>query len=157
MPHRIAITSSAPGSGKSTLGRAVAERLNVPYIEADTLAWSSDGVETPTDVLRARLAAVVASDSWVIDGVYRGKVGDLVLAAADTVVWIDLPIRTWLPRVVRRSLRGGHSPRLLARSVREALHGHGSRRRRYPELFAKLPLVRLRTQAAVDQWLAELR
>jgi len=43
-------------------------------------------------------AASLAGDRWVIDGVYRRKLGDLVLAAAETVVWLDLPVNVWLPR-----------------------------------------------------------
>ena len=47
---------------------------------------------------------LVAADGWVIDGMYRGKLGDLTLARADTVVWLDLPRRVWLTRLVRRTL-----------------------------------------------------
>ena len=48
VPRRIAITSSAPASGKTTLGRAVATRLDVPLVEADTLAWEGDSEVPPT-------------------------------------------------------------------------------------------------------------
>ena len=53
----------------------------------------------------------------MIDGVCRGKVGNLVPGAADTVVWLDLPVRTWLPRLVRRSLTHRHSPRHIGLAV----------------------------------------
>ena len=46
----------------------------------------------------------MAGDRWVIDGGYRNKIGDLVLARADTVVWLDLPVHVWLPRLVRRTV-----------------------------------------------------
>ena len=40
----------------------------------------------------------------MIDGSYRGKLGDLGAASAPTlVVWLDLPLRVWLPRLVRRT------------------------------------------------------
>ncbi|MDX6485101.1 MAG: hypothetical protein QOF43_254, partial [Gaiellaceae bacterium] len=48
---------------------------------------------------------LVAQPRWVIDGRYHGKLGDLVIARADTVVWLDLPIRTWLPRLAWRTFR----------------------------------------------------
>jgi hypothetical protein len=41
----------------------------------------------------------------VIDDGYRGKLGDLVLEAADTVVWLDLPRRVRLPTLVCRTVR----------------------------------------------------
>ena len=41
----------------------------------------------------------------MIDGGYRRKLGDLVLSQADIVVWLDLPIRVWLPRLVGRTVR----------------------------------------------------
>ena len=44
-------------------------------------------------------------DGWVIDGNYTGKIGTLVIDAADTVVWLDLPPRVWLPRLIRRTRR----------------------------------------------------
>ena len=48
---------------------------------------------------------VVRSDGWVIDGTYLRKLGPLVLDAADTVVWLDLPMRVWMPRLLRRTVR----------------------------------------------------
>ena len=48
---------------------------------------------------------IVRSDKWVVDGVYRNKLGDLVLEHADVVVWLDLPVRVWLSRLVWRTAR----------------------------------------------------
>jgi hypothetical protein len=153
--RRVAITSSAPGNGKTTLGRAVATRLGVVFVETDALAWAG-GVEVSADALRSKLASVVATDAWVVDGVYRGKVGNLVLDAADVVVWLDLPTRTWLPRLIRRSIEQRVAPYRIATAVFSALRGHHSRRRRYPALFEGLPLVRLRSDNAVRIWLDDL-
>jgi shikimate kinase len=36
--RRIAITASASGNGKTTLGREVARRLDVPFVELDAIA-----------------------------------------------------------------------------------------------------------------------
>ena len=44
------------------------------------------------------------ASGWVIDGNYR-SVQDLVWARADTVVWLDLPRRTVMRRVIWRTLR----------------------------------------------------
>ena len=51
------------------------------------------------------MASRLTGDGWVVDGNYRSRVGDLVLAQADTVVWLDLPKWTVRSRVLRRTLR----------------------------------------------------
>jgi hypothetical protein len=104
----------------------------------------------------------------VIDGSYQSKIGQLVLGNADVVVWLDLPVRTWLPRLVRRTVRRARSGEELWHGNRESLrnaflsrsslilfslrHFRG-RRRRYPDRFASYELVRLRSEAAVDGFL----
>ena len=100
---RVCLLASASGSGKTTLGRALADRIGVPFYELDALNHGPAWTEASADELRARVAPLVAADAWVIDGGYRGKLGDLVLARADTVVWLDLPRRVWLPRLLLRT------------------------------------------------------
>ena len=94
-----------PGSGKSTVGRAIAARLGVPYTELDALHHGPDWSEPTAEEFLARVGPLVARPRWVIDGRYHGKLGDLVVSSTDTVVWLDFPIRIWLPRLVRRTVR----------------------------------------------------
>jgi adenylate kinase family enzyme len=167
--RKVAVISSASGNGKTTLGRELAERLGVPFIELDALVHGPDWVETPDDDLRAQVEPIVTSDGWVIDGAYRGKLGDLVLDAADVVVWLDLPIRVWLPRLIRRTLRRIRGREELWNGNKEsvssavwgrdsllvfAVRSHFRRRREYPEALAHLRVVRLRTPADVDGFLS---
>jgi adenylate kinase family enzyme len=168
--RRVAIIASASGNGKTTLGRELARRLGVPFVELDGLVHGPGWIETADDDLRAQLEPVLASAGWVIDGTYRRKVGDLVLDAADVVVWLDLPIRVWLPRLIRRTWRRvGRREELwngnresLASAVwgREslfawALRTHFRRRREWPDALAHLRVIRLRTPADVERFLAE--
>ena len=103
--RRVAVIASTSGNGKSTLGRALAARLGVPFLELDALVHGPGWTETPADELRALVEPVVRSDASVIDGTYRHKLGMLVLDAADTIVWLDLPMRVWIPRLLRRTAR----------------------------------------------------
>ena len=166
---RIAIVASASGNGKTTLGRELARRLEVPFVELDALVHGPNWVATPDDELRALVEPIVADDAWVIDGTYRSKLGDLVLRHADTVVWLDLPIRVWLPRLLRRTLRRIHRRELLWNGNTESYRGafwgrqslfvwafrmHVARRRRYVRQLAPYPVVRLRTPREVSAWLA---
>jgi len=108
----------------------------------------------------------------VIDGGYRGKIGDLVIGQADVVLWLDLPVHVWLPRLVRRTVRRLRGHEEIWNGNRETLRGavwgrdalipyalreHRSRRRRYPVELARYPLVRLRTQVAVEAFLDRAR
>ena len=169
--RRVAVIASASGNGKTTLGREVARRLEVPFVEVDSLVHGPNWVETPDDELRARMQPIVDSDGWVIDGTYRRKLGDLVLARADTVVWLDLPIRVWLPRLVKRTYRRLRGREELwnanKESLRTALWGreslfawafrmHLGRRRRYPHELAAYPVVRLRSPKEVERWLEDV-
>jgi adenylate kinase family enzyme len=71
----VVIISSASGNGKTTLGRELAGHLGVPFVELDALVHGPGWVETPDGELRGRLAAVLTSDGWVIDGAYQRKLG----------------------------------------------------------------------------------
>ena len=79
--------ASASGNGKTALGRELARRLDVPFVELDALVHGSGWVETPVGELRAKVEPIVASDEWVIDGGYQHLLGDLVLRGADVIVW----------------------------------------------------------------------
>lgn len=168
--RRVAIVASASGNGKTTLGRELARRLEVPFVEVDSLVHGPNWVETPDDELRALLLPVLEDDGWVVDGTYRRKLGNFVLERADTVVWLDLPIRVWLPRLLRRTTRRLRGRELLwndnTESVRSAFWGrdslvgfalrmHFERRRRYPVELAAFPVVRLRSPREVERWLAD--
>lgn len=101
--RRVCLIATASGCGKTTTGRALAERMGVPFVEMDALHHGPNWEPATPEELRARIDPVVAMDAWVIDGTYRGKIGDVVTGAADVVVWLDLPLRVWLPRLLRRT------------------------------------------------------
>lgn len=101
---RIAVLGSA-GSGKSTLARRVAERTGWPHIEIDALYHLADWQPQDREVLREQITAMIAAEHWVCDGNYTSAVGDLVQAAADTIVVFDLPRLTVTRQVAWRTIR----------------------------------------------------
>jgi Shikimate kinase len=163
--RRVAVIATASGCGKTTVGRALAERLDVPFVELDAIHWQAGWTELDAGELHRRVAPLVEGGAWVIDGTYRGKLGDLVLEAADTVVWLDLPRRVWLPRLVLRTLRRIALREELWNGNREtlrgavagrnslvafALHAAPRRRQRYPSELARFRVARLRSPGEVD-------
>jgi Shikimate kinase len=53
--RRVAIIASASGNGKTTLGRALAAKLGVPFVELDALVHGASWQETSDEDLRGRL------------------------------------------------------------------------------------------------------
>ena len=84
-------------------------------VELDAIFHSRPGWDDLTAAeFRRAVSAVLTEhpDGWVIVGNY-GPVRDLILPAADTVVWLRLPWRVVYPRLVRRTLRRSRSGELL--------------------------------------------
>jgi adenylate kinase family enzyme len=93
-------------AGKSTTSRRLAAILGVPYIELDALHHDPGWTEAPAEVFRERVTSAIAAAraGWVVDGNYFGKLDSLVLDQADTIVWLDIPYRTAIRRVLWRTL-----------------------------------------------------
>jgi adenylate kinase family enzyme len=168
---RVAILASASGSGKTTLGKELARRLEVPFHELDALYHGPGWTEATPEELLARVEPLLAEGGWVVDGAYRSKLGDLVLRSADVVVWLDLPRRVWLPRLLRRTVRrivrreelwNGNRETLrsafLSRDslILFALRAYPRNQRRYPTELAPYEVVRLRSPHEVEKWLARM-
>jgi adenylate kinase family enzyme len=170
MARRVVIKGTS-GVGKTTFGQALATRLGVPHIELDALHWGPGWSMTEDEVFRARVRTAMDAcpDGWVIDGNYDGKLGGTVLDAADTIVWLDLPLRTSLRRLWGRTMHRLRDRAELWNGNRETwrdhfasreslfvytVRAHRRHRREWPARFGTDPrLVRLRTDAEAQRWL----
>jgi adenylate kinase family enzyme len=93
-----------PGSGKSTLARAIGDRTGLPVVHVDLIHWKSGWVERDKDE-KVRLALEAeAHPKWVFEG-GLSKTWENRLARADTLIWIDLPLRLRAWRVLKRTIR----------------------------------------------------
>ncbi len=165
------------GSGKTTLARDLARRLGIEHTEMDALWWEPGWRECGPDELRCRLQAMAdATKRWVTDGNYFSIAArDAVWPRADTIVFLDLPRRITISRLVRRSVRhyvrrtelwSGNRVKLSTfygrdELLRFAWREHPKYRERYlriredPEL-AHLTVIRLGSPRVVRAWLAEV-
>ena len=137
------------GSGKSTFGRALAERIGVPFIELDSIRHQAGWTELPDDEFRARVVEATAGDGWVVDGNYD-EVRSIVVARATDVVWIDPRKTVVMAQVVTRSLHRAVTRRELwngnrenwrdwaspAHPIRWAWATYDGKQVTYPERFA---------------------
>jgi hypothetical protein len=139
------------------------------HIELDALNHGPNWQEATADELRERVETALAGlDGWVTDGNYMGKLGTLLIDQADTIVWLDLPLRTLLARTYRRSrTRMRERVELWNPGNFETWRGiwvlssftirvHHRRRSYWPARFEDKHVVRLRSPAEVDAWLGDL-
>jgi adenylate kinase family enzyme len=171
--QRVSVVGTS-GAGKSTVASALARLLGASLLELDSVHHQADWRPLPRAELRAVVAAAAEGECWVIDGNYSSA-QDLVWARADTVVWLDLPRRTVMRRVIWRTLRRAGGRVELWNGNRErwrnffsldkeesviawAWQTHASNRARYEAAMADpvnghLRFVRLRAAADVRQFL----
>lgn len=100
---RIAIIGCG-GSGKSSVARHLARILNVPLTHLDTLYYDERWTPLPMNEFAAQQEKLVTGDRWIIEGNYASTL-PIRLAAADTVIFLDLPAATCLWGIVERRWR----------------------------------------------------
>jgi adenylate kinase family enzyme len=159
------------GAGKTTFAQELARRLELPFVELDALHHGPNWSEPTAEEFHARVREAMDAlpDGWVIDGNYEGKLGNLVVDAADTVVWLDLPLPLRLRRMLRRTAQRIRDDVELWAGNRETWRGvlwgrdsllwwtlraHFRHKREWPARFAGDPrVVRLRSARDAREWL----
>lgn len=169
--QRIVVAGTS-GTGKTTVARAIGSALDLPVTELDAL-FHGPGWE-PLPTFLDDVCALVASDRWVTEWQYPAA-RPLLAARAEVLVWLDLPFRVTLRRLVLRTVR-----RRLRREelwngnveaplwtvltdddhiVRWAWQTRHMLEEIVPQAQRENPhldVVRLRTQREVDAWLVAL-
>jgi adenylate kinase family enzyme len=103
--ERIAIVGCG-GSGKTHLARELAERLDLPLTHLDAVYYDREWNPRDDAEFRALQAELVARPRWIIEGNYAATL-PVRIAAADTIILLDLPARTCLLGVLQRRRRFG--------------------------------------------------
>jgi adenylate kinase family enzyme len=172
--QRINIVGTT-GSGKTTVAKAIAERLGVTTIELDALFWKPNWGKTPDEEFLPRVDEATRGDRWVLDGNYS-RTRPIVWPRADTIVWLDYRFPRVFWQLVWRTIRRGVTGEELWDGCRErlresffsresillwCLQTYWSRRRNYPEILSRaehrhLRIVHLRSPRETAQWLSEL-
>ena len=101
------IVIGCPGSGKSTLSRALRAITGLPLYHLDMILWRKDRSTMPKPEFRAKVAELLKEDAWIIDGNY-GSTMEMRLQACDTVIFLDYPTEVCLAGM--RARRGTVRP-----------------------------------------------
>jgi hypothetical protein len=87
-PKKIVIVGP-PGSGKSTLGRSMAQKLGIPHIEVSHLFWQPNGDHLSEHKFRAAVTEKLeSSPHWVCEGHFK-DCHSLVLPQCSLVIEIN--------------------------------------------------------------------
>ena len=92
--------------GKTTLSRALADRLGLKFVELDALRHMAGWEERADDDMRDVTTSVLdgAQQGWVVDGNYQ-ILCDLIFERVDTVIVLALPWRVMFWRTLKRSFK----------------------------------------------------
>ena len=102
---RVAVFGNA-GGGKSTLARRLAEITRLPLYPLDLIQFKAGGGKVPHEEYLAAHAELLRRDAWIIDGFGNVATAWERFAAADTLVYLDLPLVTHHWFVAKRLLKG---------------------------------------------------
>jgi adenylate kinase family enzyme len=144
-------------------------------VEIDALLWGPNWTPASDDELRRRVEAALAPGRWVADGNYT-RLHDLTLTRAQVLVWLDYSFPRTALQLVRRTFGRAWRQEELWNGNRETfgkalfspdsilvwlLRTYGRHRRQYRQLmesrpYPNLEIVRLRSPAEMQTWLASL-
>jgi adenylate kinase family enzyme len=97
----------AIGSGKSTTGRCIAQRLDLLFIDLDSIRHGPNWVDKPDKEFKSEVLGKMskATEGWVVAGNYFQSLDLSVISCADTIVWLRIPFRATFPRLLWRTFR----------------------------------------------------
>lgn len=103
--RKVAVFGNA-GAGKSTLARQLAEVTQLPLYPLDSIKWKAGGGEVPHEEYLEVHKDLLSRDAWIIDGFGCVASAWERFTAADTLIYIDLPLLTHYRWVTKRLLKG---------------------------------------------------
>ena len=92
------------GAGKTTLARELGKRLELPVHHLDRLWWLPGWVQESRENFDAKLAEILKTDRWIIDGDYSRTLPER-LKYADTVILLGYSRTLCLFRALKRISR----------------------------------------------------
>lgn len=166
----------ATGSGKTTLGKRVAEKLRLPLVDLDELHWLPGWKVRLPDEFHDLVEEAAAGTEWVVCGNYS-VVRDAVWPRAEAIVWLDYPFFLVFRRLISRTLRRIHDRKEVCNGNVETwsqvfskdsiiawlFRSYWRRREAYqkvfrdPGLYPGARYIRLKSPAEAEAWFNSLK
>jgi adenylate kinase family enzyme len=89
--QKVAVFGNA-GGGKSTLSKKISKITGIPLHILDKLQYQAEGVAVPAAEYQRIHGQILVTDRWIIDGFGCMETLWLRLDAADSLVYVDLPL-----------------------------------------------------------------
>jgi len=144
LPRKVAVFGAG---GKSTLARAIAQKMNLKFIEIDWInhmpGWQT---RPPEDANRILLEQMESSpNGWIADH-HTGYLRELIYRNVESVIVLELPFRTIFWRRFKRSLKRAWTHEIVCGGNTETFWQHFftresaiyevlTRRKRYASVF----------------------
>lgn len=163
------LVAGVSGSGKTTLAGRIGGILHLPHTEIDSLFHGPNW--EPRADFAADVESLSSAPAWVTEWQYA-TARPVLAKRADTLIWLDFPVRVSMGRLIRRTVRRrlrreelwngnfeGPLPGVFTdrdHIIRWGWRTRHKLRNLVPTLEAKFPglcVVRLASPAEVGQWL----
>lgn len=91
------------GTGKSTLGKLLGERLGIAHQSLDELHFNPGWQPKPEEEFFANIDRVVAEDRWILDGNYN-RAQHRIRPRVTSMIWLNYPFVTNFRQLFRRTM-----------------------------------------------------
>lgn len=122
-PYKRIVVIGTTSSGKSTLGKQIADKLALGFVELDALHWEPNWQEADLHVFRDRVENATRSKGWVVAGNYS-VVRDIIWSRAEAIIWLDYPFHIAFWRLLTRTIRRAVTQEVLWNGNRESFWWH---------------------------------
>lgn len=102
--NRVMVIGISAGVGKSTFARKLGQLSGIEVTHLDSLYWRPGWVEASSEEFSLAQQKIVRNDRWIIEGNYTSTIG-IREPNADTIIYLELPIRVCLYRVLKRRIQ----------------------------------------------------
>lgn len=107
--NKVAVFGNA-GGGKSTLSKCLAEITGLPLVPLDLMQYQPGGSKIPHVEFKAAHDDLLKQEQWIIDGFGSLDTVWKRLEAADTLIYLDMPVLQHYWWVTKRLIKSGWVP-----------------------------------------------
>ena len=163
-PYKRVTVIGCPGGGKSTLSRALRDRVGLPLYHLDAIYWKEDRTHLSREEFYPLMQEIIAREEWIMDGNYNATL-EWRISACDILFFLDYPAEVCLEGVrARRGQKRSDMPWVEDGEDEEFMafiRGFESESKpKILELMEKYPdktVVTFRTREEAERYLGELK